>query len=202
VTHYNALFWDCGTAATVVIEHGVVDPGLRYTGELPHAAVVTNDPVRRMRFVGADLYARFARVAPLDVFGMRVDRLPKALGLGSRLTAYEDLAQEEMHQQVARRRVYLHTTRWTSLGLSLIEAMHLGLPVVALATTEASRAVPAAAGIVSADVDELAATLRQLVDDPERAREAGLAARAAALQRYGLKRFLDDWDALLERVAG
>ena len=202
VTHYNSLFWDCGTAATVVIEHGVVDPGLRYTGELPHAAVVTNDPVRRMRFVGADLYARFARVAPLDVFGMRVDGLPKALGLGSRLTAYEDLAQEEMHQQVARRRVYLHTTRWTSLGLSLIEAMHLGLPVVGLATTEASRAVPAAAGIVSADVDELAATLRQLVDDPERAREAGLAARAAALQRYGLKRFLDDWDALLERVAG
>ena len=186
----------------MVIEHGVVDPGLRYTGELPHAAVVTNDPVRRMRFVGADLYARFARVAPLDVFGMRVDGLPKALGLGSRLTAYEDLAQEEMHQQVARRRVYLHTTRWTSLGLSLIEAMHLGLPVVALATTEASRAVPAAAGIVSADVDELAATLRQLVDDPERAREAGVAARAAALQRYGLKRFLDDWDALLERVAG
>ena len=202
VTHYNSLFWDCGTARTVVIEHGVVDPGLRYTGELPHAAVVTNDPVRRMRFVGADLYARFARVAPLDVFGMRVDRLPKALGLGSRLTAYEDLAQEEMHQQVARRRVYLHTTRWTSLGLSLIEAMHLGLPVVGLATTEASRAVPAAAGIVSADVDELAATLRQLVDDPERAREAGVAARAAALQRYGLKRFLDDWDALLERVAG
>jgi glycosyltransferase involved in cell wall biosynthesis len=202
VTHYNSLFWDCGTAATVVIEHGVVDPGLRYTGELPHAAVVTNDPVRRMRFVGADLYARFARVAPLDVFGMRVDGLPKALGLGSRLTAYEDLAQEEMHQQVARRRVYLHTTRWTSLGLSLIEAMHLGLPVVGLATTEASRAVPAAAGIVSADVDELAATLRQLVDDPERAREAGVAARAAALQCYGLKRFLDDWDALLERVAG
>ena len=202
VTHYNALFWDCGTAETVVIEHGVVDPGLRYTGELPHAAVVTNDPVRRMRFVGADLYARFAQVAPLDVFGMRVDQLPQALGLGSRLTAFEDLAQEDMHQQVARRRVYLHTTRWTSLGLSLIEAMHLGLPVVALATTEASRAVPAAAGIVSAHIDELAIALRELVNDPDRAREAGVAARAAALQRYGLKRFLDDWDALLERVAG
>jgi hypothetical protein len=202
VTHYNALFWDCGTAATVVIEHGVVDPGLRYSGELAHAAVVTNDPVRRMRFVGTDLYARFARVAPLDVFGMRVDQLPAALGLGSRLTPYEDLAQEEMHRQVARRRVYLHTTRWTSLGLSLIEAMHLGLPVVALATTEASRAVPHAAGIVSADVDELAAALGALVSDPERAREAGMAARAAALQRYGLKRFLDDWDALIERVAG
>lgn len=202
VTHYNSLFWDCGSAPTTVIEHGVVDPGLRYTGELPHAAVVTNDPVRRLRFVGTDLYARFAEVAPIDVFGMRVDQLPDALGLGSRLRAYEDLPQERMHEQVARRRVYLHTTRWTSLGLSLIEAMHLGLPVVALATTEASRAVPPDAGLVSTDVDELAAALRELVHDPVRASEAGLVARAAALQHFGLKRFLDDWDTLLERVAG
>ena len=202
VTHYNSLFWDCGSAPTTVIEHGVVDPGLRYTGELPHAAVVTNDPVRRLRFVGTDLYARFAEAAPLDVFGMRVDQLPDALGLGSRLRAYEDLPQEVMHEQVARRRVYLHTTRWTSLGLSLIEAMHLGLPVVAVATTEAFRAVPPGAGMVSTDVDELAAALRELVHDPVRAREAGLVARASALQRFGLKRFLDDWDALLERVAG
>jgi glycosyltransferase involved in cell wall biosynthesis len=107
-----------------------------------------------------------------------------------------------MHEQVARRRVYLHTTRWTSLGLSLIEAMHLGLPVVAVATTEAFRAVPPGAGMVSTDVDELASALRELVHDPVRAREAGLVARASALQRFGLKRFLDDWDALLERVAG
>jgi glycosyltransferase involved in cell wall biosynthesis len=202
VTHFNSLFWDCGSAPTAVIEHGVVDPGLRYTGELPHAAVVTNDPVRRMRFVGTDLYATFASVAPLDVFGMRVDQLPEALGLGERLRAYEDLTQERMHAEVARRRVYLHTTRWTSLGLSLIESMHLGMPVVVLATTEASRAVPAAAGVVSADVQELRQALRTLVAEPERAREMGRAARATALERYGLKRFLDDWDALIERVAG
>jgi hypothetical protein len=29
---------------------------------------------------------------------------------------------------------------------------------------------------------------------------AGLAARAAALERFGLRRFLDDWDGLLEEV--
>jgi len=32
VTHFNELFWDCGGAPTRVIEHGVADPGLRYTG--------------------------------------------------------------------------------------------------------------------------------------------------------------------------
>ncbi len=202
VTHLNALLWDCGGAPVTVIEHGVVDPGLRWTGELPRAAVVTNDPVRRMRYVGADLLPRFAQVTPLDVFGMRVDLLPEALHLGhDRMCPYEDLDQERMHAEIARRRVYLHTTRWTSLGLSLLEAMHLGLPVVVLATTEATRAVPPSAGVLSADVDELVRGMRTLVDDPDRAREAGLAARAAALDRYGIKRFLADWDRLIEQVA-
>ena len=44
--------------------------------------------------------------------------------------------------------------RWTSLGLSLLEAMQLGMPVVALATTEATVAVPPEAGVVSNDVHD------------------------------------------------
>ena len=31
VTHFNALFWDAGATPTRVIEHGIVDPGARYT---------------------------------------------------------------------------------------------------------------------------------------------------------------------------
>ena len=37
VTHFNALMWDSGRAPTTVIEHGIVDPGYRYTGELAAA---------------------------------------------------------------------------------------------------------------------------------------------------------------------
>ena len=74
------------------------------------------------------------------------------------------------------------------------------MPVVALATTEAPEAVPADAGVVSTRVDVLAAGARDLLADPDRAREMGLAARRAALERYGLRRFLDDWDALLQEV--
>jgi glycosyltransferase involved in cell wall biosynthesis len=87
--------------------------------------------------------------------------------------------------------------RWTSLGLSLLEAMHLGMPVLALASTEAPRAVPPEAGAVSADVDELLRCARRLVANPEEARRRGLAAREAALERYGLGRFLDRWDDVL-----
>jgi glycosyltransferase involved in cell wall biosynthesis len=102
---------------------------------------------------------------------------------------------------MARRRVYLHPIRWTSLGLSLIEAMHLGMPVVALGTTEVAEAVPPVAGAVSTDVGVLRRELAALIADPQEARRRGCAARATALARYGLDRFLADWDRLLEEVS-
>jgi hypothetical protein len=53
---------------------------------------------------------------------------------------------------------------------------------------------------VSTDVERLGEAVRGFVAEPQRAREAGVAARAAALERYGLERFLHDWDELLEEV--
>ena len=191
VTHFNALFWDAGSTPTQVVEHGIVDPGHRYTGELPRAAVVINEARRRARVTGTDLLDRFAAAAPLDLFGM------DAASLGG----IEDLPQADLHDEIARRRVYLHPVRWTSLGLSLLEAMQLGMPVVALGTTDAHEAVPAAAGAVSTRLDVLEAAMRRFVADPDEARARGAAARAAALERYGLERFLADWDGVLEAVA-
>jgi len=201
VTHFNQVFWDTGWAPTTVVEHGIVDPGLRYTGELPRAAVAVNEPVRRGRITGTDLLPHFSTYAPLDVFGMGVAGLASSLGVGgTRLAEHDDPPQSLLHDLMAARRVYLHPMRWTSLGLSLLEAMHLGLPVVVLATTEAVEAVPAGAGVLSTRLDVLGSALRELVHEPERAREMGLQGRRAALDRYGLRRFLDDWDRLLKEV--
>lgn len=182
VTRFNDLFWDCGPARTRVIEHGIVDPGCRYTGELPRAAAAINEPRRRGRVTGTDLLDRFTAV---DVFG---------IGTAA------NLSQDELHDEIARRRVYLHPIRWTSLGLSLLEAMHLGMPVVALATTEAPLAVPPEAGVLSTDVERLEKAVDDFIAKPEAARATGLAARRAALDRYGLERFLTDWDEVLEEA--
>lgn len=190
VTHWNRVLWDAGSTPTRVIEHGVVDPGPRATGELARASAVINEPVRRGRVTGTDILVDLARRHPIDLFGMRSEVL------GGR-----DLPQAALHDEMARRRVYLHPNRWTSLGLSLIEAMHLALPVVCLAMTEAPAAVPAGAGVVSNDLAALEAGLARLLVDPELAAACGQVARAAALERYGLARFLADWDALLADVA-
>jgi glycosyltransferase involved in cell wall biosynthesis len=110
------------------------------------------------------------------------------------------MSSARLAAEMAERRLYLHTARWTSLGLSLIEAMHLGMPVVALATTEAVRAVPPEAGVVSADVRELTGVMRDLVGDPENARRMGKCAREFALRHYGLDAFVRNWQRVFERL--
>nr|WP_212756181.1 glycosyltransferase [Flexivirga aerilata] len=202
VTGFNQLMWDSGRAPTTVVEHGVVDPGYRYTGADPTLASVVNEPVRRGRVVGTDLLLRVAARRPVAVYGMGVSALAETAasmgitGWGSRL--HDDLPQHELLQRLPRHRAYLHVCRWTSLGLSLIEAMLLGMPVLAVDSTEASAAIPAGAGLVSTDLDALLERADHWQDHPDDAREAGLVARRHALERYGLARFLDDWDQLLE----
>jgi Glycosyltransferase len=197
VTHFNDLFWDCGGTRTTVIEHGVPVPTARWTGELPRLAVVSNEPVRRGRVTGTDLLPRFAALAPVDIFGIGVSGLRLA-----NVVPHEAPPQPQMHAALAQRRVYLHLTRWTSLGLSLIEAMLMGCPVVVLDTTEASRAVGPGAGVLSTNVAELIEAARFYLTDARAAAAAGAAAQAYASARYGLDRFLADWDRLLQSVVG
>jgi hypothetical protein len=202
VTHFNELFWDCGRTRTRVIEHGVADPGLRYTGRLPRLAFVVNEPVRRWRVTGTDLLTNFADF-DVDAFGIDADLLPDAVRPAHQRVSFAgDLKPNQLYDAMAERRVYLHLNRWTSLGLSLIQAMLLGMPVVVLDVTEASRAVPEAAGARSSDITELVTAARRLLADPAEAKRRGLLARHAALERYGLPRFLHDWDLAFKQASG
>lgn len=198
VTHFNWLMWDNGVAPAEVVEHGVIDPGYRYTGERAAVAAVVNEPVRRWRVAGTDTLVELSGQVPVEVFGMGMAALsahaPEVSGV------HENLRQDALHDELGRCRAYFHPYRWTSLGLALIEAMMIGLPALAWATTAAADAVPARAGVLSADPAVLSAAARRWLHDPEEARHYGLAAREHALVRYGLDRFLSDWDRLLKEV--
>ena len=139
-----------------------------------------------------------ARQIPVSVYGMGAGELRAHVPTGLAETA--DLSQTELHQRVADHLAYLHPYRWTSLGLSLVEAMTLGCPVLVNAATAAPESVPAEAGVVSSSPAVLAQTALRWRADRDEAREIGLAGRRHALRRFGLSRFLDDWDHVLKEV--
>jgi glycosyl transferase family 1 len=196
VTQYNRLMWDNGSAPTSVVAHGIHDPGPLYTGEMTSAATMINEPRRRWRTVGADLLEPLGRHVPIDVWGIGTD----GVDLGPRVTGRGDLPASQLMAQVARRRMYVHTARWTSLGLSLLEAMFLGMPVVAVASTMAPLVVPPDAGVVDADVDVLGWAAETFIADHGAAVVAGKAAREYATSHFGIGRFLAEWDLLIEEA--
>ena len=140
---------------------------------------------------GTDLLPVLSRGGPIDLFGI------DAAALGG-----VDLVQTDLHTELARRRAYVHPFRWTSLGLTLIEAMMLGLPVVCLATTEVADVVPrpTASCRTGSRTWWPRSPLRQRRG---RTRGTGCLARQWATQRFGIARFLRDWDEVLGRaIAG
>jgi hypothetical protein len=194
VTPFNRLMWDSGRTPTRVIEHGVVVPeSARYTGELEKGLVVVNGLARRGRRLGADVFEQARRAVPLDLVGMQSE---EAGGLGevppTALAAFE-----------ARYRFFFNPIRWTSLGLAVCEAMMVGLPIVALATTEMATVVDdGVSGFIDTDPDRLVERMRDLLADPALARRLGQDARRGALERFSIDRFVADWDATLHEVAG
>ncbi|MBF6175721.1 glycosyltransferase [Nocardia blacklockiae] len=203
VTHFNRLMWDNGRCPTEVIPHGVPDPGHRYTGELARVATIVNEPVRRGRITGTDLLGPLSDAAPVDVFG--VDTEDAALAVErppGRVCGMGELEQTALHRELGRHRVFAHTPRWTSLGLSVIEAMYLGMPIVAVGTTETATAIPADAGVVSTDPDILAEAVRQFLAEPVFAEITGKSARHWAQANFGIAEFVRRWDRLLSDVTG
>lgn len=198
VTDFNRLMWDNGRCPTRVIPHGVIDPGYLYTGELPRAATIINHPYRRWRIAGTDLLAGLSDAAAIDIYGHGTIGMHTVLNRpAEKITGKGDLDQERLHRELGARRVYAHTPRWTSLGVSVIEAMYLGMPIVALGTTEASACVPAAAGVVSTDLDILGEAVRQFVHEPMFAELTGKSARHWAQANFGIDDFVRRWDRLL-----
>lgn len=186
VTHFNDLFWDSRRTPTRVIDHAVVPTGGGYTGEMEKGVSLVNDLPRRRRVVGGDVFLRARGEVPLDLFGFNSLEVG---GLG-------DLPQAEVHEKMKPYRFYFNPIRYTSLPLSVLEAMEIGLPVVALATTELVSVIKDGEnGVIGTDVGYLVERMRGLLEDPEEARRLGEAGRRTMLKRFGLERFARDWGA-------
>ncbi len=190
VTHYNRLMWDNGRTPTTVIEHSVaIDPSITYSGHLERGITVVNGMQKRPRIAGYDLFLQAQQMVPLDAVGMETEAFG---GLG-------DVPYRELHHLVAGYRFLFSPIRYTSLPLAVIEAMTIGMPVVALATTELPTVIEnGETGYVSCNIDQLVTDMRSLIVHREEAYRLGENARSVARRRFGLDHFIRDWNHAFE----
>jgi glycosyltransferase involved in cell wall biosynthesis len=124
--------------------------------------------------MGADLFAGARAELPLDLVGMAPTSWRPRRNRARPLPAF-----------AARYRFLFSPVRYSSLGLSTLEGMMAGMPVVALATAEMATVIEhGVSGFVDTDTRQLLPCMRALLRDPGLARRLGEGARRTALERF------------------
>lgn len=191
VTHYNRLMWKTQLPDIRVICHGVSIPSATYQGNIKKGIVVINNLPTRGRMLGFDIFEQVRKDIPLDLVGMGAE----GYGIG-----------EVLHPQLpgfmSRYRFFFNPIRYTSLGLSICEAMMIGMPVVGLATTELSTVIQdGVSGFIHTDVDYLIAKMRLLLDQPSVAEGISTSAMDRARSLFDVQRFTREWKELfIEKI--
>ncbi len=191
VTHFNSLMWDCGKTPTRVIDHGVIAPAAEYTGKLDRGIVVINNLNERGRRLGLDIFFEVRKHITLDLIGMDTGKIG---GIG-------EILHPQLPDFIKDYRFMFNPIRYTSLGLAVIEAMMVGLPVAGLATTEMVTVIrDGASGILHTNPQYLIARMKNLLEDKDLASRLGRAGKEIALERFYIDRFTRDWYNLLAEV--
>jgi glycosyltransferase involved in cell wall biosynthesis len=135
------------------------------------------------------------------VVGDGPDR-PDLLPLGSRVTHVPDLPFARMPEAYAAADLFTLPSRDEGTPLTVLEAMAAGLPC-AVSDDLAFDELAPCPGVTRAPATgrALAAAIASLIDDPERRRVAGAAARAWAEAHYGEERIAGRYLELVAEVS-
>jgi glycosyltransferase involved in cell wall biosynthesis len=181
----------CGPDELLVGAVGNIRVAKAYDLLLRTAKLVT--PTRAVRFAVVGEGSREA-LAPL--LEMRA-----ALGLENRVTF---LGFRPTSPDLLRNfDIFLSSARSEGLPLSFLEAMAVGLPVVATPTSGAHELLDSGrTGLVAASIapEPLADVLRAAIDGPELRARLGVAGRAMVLERFSVRAMTAAYDALYESL--
>ena len=148
------------------------------------------------------------------------DAVHLVVGDGPRREAFENLAQHAApgkvvfagrvdardlpdYYRLASVGVLPSTSRLEAFGIVALECMASGRPVVVSGMPGVEEVIePGGTGLLAEPLDpvDLAARIRDVLDDPERAASMGKAARERVLSRFTVERVVDRLEALYRRV--
>ncbi|MEI6666905.1 MAG: glycosyltransferase family 1 protein [Acidobacteriota bacterium] len=161
-----------------------------------------------------DLIRAFARIAGaaadarLEIVGENrthplqdLETLCRELGVASRVSIRAYVSDAELASLYASARVFVFLSEYEGFGLTPLEALGCGIPVVVLDTPVARETCGEAAGYVApGDLDAVASLVARLLTDAAAHRQA-LAPAASVLARYRWSEAADSTRAALEEAA-
>ena len=112
---------------------------------------------------------------------------------------------EDIANLLATFDLFVSTSESESFGIAIVEAMAAGIPVVATETDGAREVIePNETGrfVPVGDVDAIAKSTSELLNDPAERARLGASAQQKARQRFGLERMVDETVKLYEEVIG
>lgn len=126
-----------------------------------------------------------------------------ALGLADHVQLTGFLDDETVRRLYASADVYLSTSLYEGFGLSIVQAMSAGLPIVAYAAkgTDDYFENGAIGFLTRHVVEEFAARCADLLGDRDLKRRMGCRARELVLERFNWDRYADDHLAVFDAVA-
>lgn len=107
-------------------------------------------------------------------------------GLQERVTLHGTLNAEGVRDLLRSLDIYVHATMGETMSNSIMQAMAVGLPVIASAVSGVTNMVTPDVGLLyaSRDVTSLRSAITDLLDNPETARKLATDARAHAVRKY------------------
>jgi len=140
------------------------------------ASVAARHPAARLVVAGEN--RTFPREDP--------EGFARSLGIADRATFRAYVTDEELATLYARARVFTFLSEYEGFGMTPLEALAAGVPII-VSDTAVAREVygPSACYVRHGEIDEVASALdRLLTDDAERARLLGAAPRVLARYRW------------------
>jgi glycosyltransferase involved in cell wall biosynthesis len=124
-------------------------------------------------------------------------------GIGDRVLMPGYVSESEKRDLLAATTVVVHPATWEPFGISVIEGMAVGKPVVAAASAGPSVIVDDGVTgylVPLEDSDALADAILKLLDDPERARAMGEAGRRRVLEQYTVEKMVRQAESVFDSV--
>lgn len=123
-------------------------------------------------------------------------------GLQDRVTLHGTLSVEEVRDMLRRMDIYVHATFGETMSNSIMQAMAVGLPVIASAVSGVTNMVTPDVGLLypSGDVQSLQSAIAGLLDDRDDARRLAADARAHALREYDARLTVRAYEELTKKL--